>query len=76
MCAGTYAILSPRTTQSHARGVTGSCMQAPMQVSLLGPHSHVSMELRGVGGTYVQAPMLFSLLGIELIVFVQSVGIC
>lgn len=24
-------------------------MQAPMQVSLLGPHSHVSMELRGGG---------------------------
>lgn len=53
MYAGTYAGLSPRTTQSRVHGVTG-----------------------GGGRTYVQAPMLFSLLGIELIVFVQSVGIC
>lgn len=52
MYAGTYAGLSPRTTQSRVHGVTGG------------------------GRTYVQAPMLFSLLGIELIVFVQSVGIC
>lgn len=37
MCAGTYAILSPPTTQSRVRGVRrGACVQAPMQFSLLG----------------------------------------